>query len=138
MGPKAVITCLPIPSTLGNSLGWDNIPDGNSIMWQNSSGLALTPGQTAAFTFQSTSTLAAITASPSGESVAYVGGIDFSQGTPGDSTGIFSPTVATPEPSTVGLLATAIPFLAASFRPVRTREELEPGLGANFHRTNVP
>jgi hypothetical protein len=105
------------PSNAGNSLGWANTLSGNSIMWQNSTGTALAHNQTATFTFQSTSTLAAMIAPPSGESVAYEGTIDFSQNSPGDSTAIFSPTVAAaPEPSTIGLLVTAIPLLAASYR----------------------
>jgi hypothetical protein len=105
------------PTNLGNSLGWANIPDSNSIMWQNSTGLALAPGQTGTFTFESSSTLAAITAPPSGESVAYEGTIDFSQNVAGDSTGIFSPTVAaTPEPATIALVASALPILAVSYR----------------------
>ncbi len=102
------------PSTAGNSLGWANVLSGNSIMWGNSSDTALAPGQSGTFTFFSSSTPAAITASPSGESVAYVGGIDFSQGSPGDSTGIFSPTlVVTPEPSSIALLAIGLLGLLA-------------------------
>ena len=94
------------PSSAGNSLGWANTLDGNSIMWGTSADTPLAPGHTGSFTFFSSSTPSAITTSPSGESVAYVGGIDFSQGTPGDSTGIFSPTlVATPEPASIALLA---------------------------------
>jgi len=80
------------PSNAGNSLGWANTVSGNSIMWVNSSGTALAPGASATFTFVSSSTPAEITASPSGESVAYVGAIDFSQGNAGDSTAVFSPT----------------------------------------------
>jgi hypothetical protein len=104
------------PSNAGNSLGWANTLDGNSIMWQNSSGTALAHNQTATFTFQSTSTFLAMTTPPSGESVAYEGTIDDSQNSPGDSTPIFSPVAATPEPTTVALLATALPLLAASYR----------------------
>jgi PEP-CTERM motif len=93
------------PSNPGNSLGWANVLDANSIQWGGAGDTALTPGNSATFTFFSTSTPTAITTAPSGESVAYVGGIDFSQGTSGDSTGIFSPVlVASPEPSTVALL----------------------------------
>jgi hypothetical protein len=81
------------PSSAANSLGWANDLSGNSIMWINSSGTALAPGASATFTFVSSSSPSAITKSPSGESVAYVGGIDFSQGVAGDSTGVFSPTL---------------------------------------------
>ena len=92
-----------VPSSAGNSLGWANTVSGNSIMWINSTGTALAPGNNASFTFFSTSTLSQITTAPSGESVAYVHGITFSQGLAGDSTGIFSP-VLTPEPSPASLL----------------------------------
>jgi len=101
------------PTTPGNSRGWGNSPDGNSIMWINSSGTALAPGQSGTFTFISTSTPAQITTSPSGESVAYVNGIDFSQNSPGDSTPVFSPTlVPAPEPSPVSLLMAGLCGLA--------------------------
>jgi hypothetical protein len=63
-------------------------------MWINGSGTALAAGASATFTFVSTSSPSAMTASPSGESVAYVSGIDFSQGKAGDSTAAFSPTLA--------------------------------------------
>jgi hypothetical protein len=82
------------PSNAGNSPGWANDLSGNSIMWINSSGTALAPGGSATFTFISESSLSAITAAPSGESVAYVGGIDFSQAKAGDSTPVFSPALA--------------------------------------------
>ena len=81
------------PSNAGNSLGWSNEISGNSIMWVNGSGAALSAGASATFTFVSTSSPSAITGSPSGESVAYVSGIDFSQGKAGDSTAAFSPTL---------------------------------------------
>jgi hypothetical protein len=89
------------PSNAGNSLGWDNDLDGNSIMWVNNSGTALAVGNSATFTFTSSSTPSAITASPSGESVAYIGGIDFSQDMAGDSTQPFSPTLVNPPTPTV-------------------------------------
>ncbi|MFZ0828747.1 MAG: hypothetical protein WAO02_15120 [Verrucomicrobiia bacterium] len=93
------------PSTAANSLGWNNNLAANSIEWVNGAGSALTPGHSGTFTFFSTSTPSAITTLPSGESVAYVGGIDFSQNVPGDSTAVFAPTlVAAPEPSSFGLL----------------------------------
>jgi hypothetical protein len=108
-----------IPSSPGNSLGWGNSLFGNSIEWVNSSGTALAPGSSGTFTFFSTSTPAAITTAPAGESVAYVHGITFSQGVPGDSTGIFSP-VLTPEPSSVALLAVgSLGLLASGWRKFR-------------------
>lgn len=94
-----------IPTSPGNTLGWGNSVVGNSIEWVNSTGTTLAPGQTGTFTFNSTSTPTQITTSPSGESVAYVNGIDFSQNSPGSSTPVFSPTlVSAPEPSSVSLL----------------------------------
>jgi len=110
------------PTTAGNTLGWANDLDGNSIMWVNSTGTALAPGQTGTFTFFSTSTPTAITAAPSGESVAYVHGIDFSQGTSGDSTSAFSPGLVVPEPSSLGLLMAGL-LAAAPFRFMAVRRK---------------
>ena len=111
------------PSNAGNSLGWANVLDSNSIQWENNSGTALTPGQSGTFTFDSTSSPTAITTSPSGESVAYVNGIDFSQGSSGHSTPIFSPTlVAAPEPSSMALLTIgALSLLATGWRKLRVQ-----------------
>jgi hypothetical protein len=110
------------PTSAANSLGWANNLDGNSIQWINSSGTALAAGQSATFTFVSTSSLSAITTSPSGESVAYVGGIDFSQGHAGDSTPLYSPTIApVPEPSSMGLVATGSLVLGVSRRLCKAR-----------------
>lgn len=112
------------PSGAGNSLGWANDLAGNSIQWINSSGTALAPTQSGLFTFFSTSSPSAITTLPSGESVAYVNGIDFSQGSPGDSTAVFAPTlVAAPEPSSAALLAIgSLGLLLAGWRRVRTQD----------------
>jgi hypothetical protein len=107
------------PTLPANSLGWANTLSGNSIMWANSTGTALAPGQSGTFTFDSTSTPAQMTAGIAGESVAYVGAIDFSQNAAGDSTGIFAPTlVAAPEPSSLGLLLAG---LSAAFLFFRVR-----------------
>lgn len=112
------------PTTAGNSLGWVNTLDGNSIQW-SISGLGLAPGQSGTFTFVSSSTPTAITTPPSGESVAYVHGIDFSQGVAGDSTPVFSPSlVATPEPSSLGLLAAGLFVVAGSFRSLAASRKL--------------
>jgi len=110
-----------VPTTAGNTLGWGNSVSGNSIEWVNSSGTTLNNGQSGTFTFFSTATPTAITTSPSGESVAYVNGIDFSQGLAGHSTPVFSPTlVAAPEPSATMLLgAGAMGLLAAGWVRVR-------------------
>lgn len=113
------------PTSAANSLGWANDLSGNSIMWENSSGTALGAGQLATFTFVSSSTLSAITTSPSGESVAYVGGIDFSQGQAGDSTAMFSPSIApVPEPSSLGLLIVGSFVMAVSFRSLAASRKL--------------
>ena len=94
------------PTGAANSLGWSNDISGNSIKWTNSTGTALAPGASATFTFVSTSSPSAITASPSGESVVYVGGIDFSEDKAGDSSAVLSPTlVAGP---TAPVLAVAV------------------------------
>lgn len=103
------------PSSAANSLGWANTLDGNSIQYENSTGTALAPGQSATFTFVDVSDPSAITAGISGESVAYTGGIDASQSVPGDSTGIFSPVLIVPEPSTWGLLGVGL-MTAAGFK----------------------
>ena len=113
-----------IPSSAGNTLGWGNMVQSftpSSIEWVNSTGTALTPGHSGSFTFFSTTTPTAITTAPSGGSVAYVNGIDFSQGVAGDSTGAFSPTLTTvPEPSSVALLAAgSLGLLVTGWRRLR-------------------
>src|SRR5580704_13351341 len=65
------------PSTAANTLSWGNILDANSIQWVNSTGTALAPGSSGTFTFFSADSPTTITTAPSGESVAYVNGIDF-------------------------------------------------------------
>jgi hypothetical protein len=116
---------LAVPITSGSaasSLGWVNssIEGDTSISWAGTAGNALASGGTATFTFTSTETPAAITTSPSGGSVAYVGGIDFSQGSAGDSTSAFSPTLQTvPEPSSIGLVAAGL--FGLLFRAVRKK-----------------
>jgi len=103
------------PTTPGNSLGWANNLDANSIQWVNSSGTALAPGQSGAFSFVSTTDPIAITTAPSGESVAYVNGIDFSQGSAGHSTAVFSPVLEeTPEPSSLALLVIGSAIVAGT------------------------
>lgn len=111
------------PSGPTNSLGWNNTVFFNSIKWANSSGTALIPGQTATFFFFSTSSPTAITTSPSGQSVAYVNGIDNSQGVAGSSTPVFSPSlVPAPEPSAVVLFAVgALGLLASGWRKLRAK-----------------
>ncbi len=99
------------PSTASNSLGWGNGLSGNSIKWTNSSGTALAPGASATFTFVSSTSPSNITAAPSGESVAYVGAIDFSQAAAGDSSAVFSPTLAS------GVNSNSPPVLAMTISP---------------------
>ncbi len=106
-----------IPSGAGNSLGWANTVSGNSIMWTG--GTALGAGSSGTFTFFSTSTPAAMTTLPAGESVTYVGGINFAT----DGNGIFSPVlVASPEPSSIAMLAFgSLGLLAGGWRKLRAQ-----------------
>jgi hypothetical protein len=110
-----------VPSGATNNLGWGNLVSGNSIMWINSTGTALASGHSGVFGFFSTSTPTQMTAGIAGESVAYVNGIDFSQGVPGSSTGIITPSLVVPEPSSFALLmAGSLGLLAAGWRKLRT------------------
>jgi hypothetical protein len=113
------------PSTAASSVGWAvNFFGGNSIQWQGTAGTALAAGNSATFTFFDTSTPAAITTSPSGESVAYTGTIQFNQATPGVSSPVFSPVlVASPEPSSIALLAFgSLGLLAGGWRKLRAQQ----------------
>jgi len=117
------------PTTAGNSLGWVNNLDGNSIQWQGGAGNALAAGNTATFTFFSTSTPTAITTTPSGpaisgQSVAYTGTIQFNEGVSGVSTPVFSPVlVAAPEPASMALLAVgSLGLLAGGWRKLRAQQ----------------
>jgi hypothetical protein len=95
-------------SNPGSSLGWTDtdMTGATSISWQGGAGDALGIGDSATFTFVSAETPTEITTSPSGESVVYEGTIGFDEGTPGNSSPVFSPElVATPEPSPVALAA---------------------------------
>jgi hypothetical protein len=102
------------PTNAANSLGWGNELSGNSIKWTNSSGTALAPGASATFTFVSSSAPSTISTSPSGESVAYVGAIDFSEGKAGDSTAAFSPTLVSGPPPVVSNSPPELAVTAAS------------------------
>jgi hypothetical protein len=110
-----------VPTTIGNDLGWANTGSGNSIMWTG--GTAIGVGGSGTFTFFDTSTPTAITTTPSGESVAYVSGIDFSQGNGTTSTPAFSPVlVASPEPSTTALLGVgSLGLLVLGWRKLRVQ-----------------
>jgi hypothetical protein len=114
-----------LPSAASNAssaLGWvnSNIEGPLSISWGGTAGNALAAGGTTTFSFESAANPTAITTSPSGDSVAYVNGITFSQGLAGDSTGVFSPVLQTvPEPSSVGLMAAGL--LGLLFRTVRKK-----------------
>jgi hypothetical protein len=93
-----------VPSSAGNLIGWGSSVVGNSIEWVNSTGTPLAAGQSGVFTFVSTSTPVQITTLPSGQSVAYVNGIDFTENFPGHSSPVFSPSLGTvPEPSSFAL-----------------------------------
>jgi len=116
-----------VPTSAANSShGWVVTIAGNSIEWQNTaSAPALAAGQSDMFTFDSTSSLAAITTTPSGQSVAFTtDNIQFNAGVSGQSTPVFAPTiVAVPEPSSMGLLAAGLLVLAGSFRsPAASRK----------------
>jgi PEP-CTERM motif len=104
------------PTTPGNNLGWANDLDSNSIMWKGGAATELAPGQSGIFTFVSSTSPTAITTAPVGGSVAYVGGIDFSQGVAGDSTDAFYPVLETPEPSSAVLLAMGAAVLGLGLR----------------------
>jgi hypothetical protein len=118
------------PSTAGSSLGWvANFFGGNSIQWQGSAGTALAAGNTATFTFFSTSTPLAITTTPSGsaisgQSVAYEGTIGFDEAISGNSSPVFSPVlVSSPEPSSIALLAFgSLGLLAGGWRKLRAQQ----------------
>jgi hypothetical protein len=97
--------------------------DANSIQYHNTTGTALAPGQSATFTFVDASSPTAITSGISGESVAYTGTIDASQSSPGDSTGIITPVLIVPEPSTWGLLATGLAVAGFKFRRIAVRRQ---------------
>jgi hypothetical protein len=100
------------PGSAGNSLGWNNVLDGASIQYGGTAGTALASGGVATFTFDSTSTPAQFMTpnanGGSGLSVAY--GVNAMQFGIEDTTlhsfdFAPSPVVATPEPSTLSLLA---------------------------------
>jgi hypothetical protein len=104
------------PTSVATTLaGWSGAPDGNSIQFQNVSGSGIAPGGIGAFTFDSTANPAAITAAPSGDSVAYgtVASMNADQqSVAGVASGPFSPTFV-PEPSALGLLVTGLAGLSA-------------------------
>jgi hypothetical protein len=111
-----------VPSNAANSLGWANDVAGPSIQYINSTGTALAAGHSATFTFFDTATPTAMVTSPSPESVAYVNGIDDSQGVTGDSTGIITPTlVAAPEPPTWSLMGVGMMGLLLRATPAVRR-----------------
>jgi len=97
------------PTAAGNNLGWNNGLDGNSVQYGGTVGTALAPGNSGIFTFDSTSTPAQFMSGPTGKSTVY--GVNFSPQfsfslpNPDPNAEVFSPTVATPEPSTLGLIA---------------------------------
>jgi hypothetical protein len=93
------------PTIPGTDTTWADNLSGNSIQWYDNGSDPLAPSGTAVFTFFSTSTPAAVTALPSGESVAYTGNIQFNQGVPGVSTPVFAPVYFSPEPSSIALMA---------------------------------
>jgi hypothetical protein len=96
------------PSNPGNNLGWSSsVADGASLQYL--AGTALASGATGMFTFASTSTPAQFTSGAAGDSTAY--GVNAANGqlsftlSPPDTETFNATVVATPEPSTLGLLA---------------------------------
>jgi hypothetical protein len=98
------------PTDPGNDLGWASPVDGNSVQYGGSpSETFLASGNSAIFTFDSTSTPALFMSGSAGQSVAY--GVDASQFAIEDNSlhsVEFSPTVV-PEPSSIGLLVIGAP-----------------------------
>ena len=98
------------PSNPGNNLGWaSSVADGASLQYLGGAGSLLASGHSGVFTFASTSTPAQFMSDAAGDSTAYGvnavnGQLSFTISPP--DTELFNATVvATPEPSTVGLLA---------------------------------
>ena len=105
------------PTTPGNNLAWSSTIDGNSIKYAGTAGTAIPMGGSGTFTFDSTSTPAQFMSQAAGQSVAY--GIDASQFAIEDNSlhsVEFAPSVATPEPSTLGLLAVGSASLLGALR----------------------
>ncbi|HEX3623971.1 MAG TPA: PEP-CTERM sorting domain-containing protein [Verrucomicrobiae bacterium] len=109
------------PSSPGNNLGWSSTLDGNSIQYLGTSGTALASGNSATFTFDSTTTPAQFTAETgkAGDSTAY--GINAANGqlsfslSPPDTETFFLTVV--PEPSTYAILALgSLGFLGVVWR----------------------
>jgi hypothetical protein len=99
-----------LPFNVGNSIGWNNVVTNggpfSGIVFVGSSGNALAAGKSATFTFSSSESPTDITTSPQGQSVAFVGPLYYTPGTPGVSTPAFSPTlVVVPESTSTTFLA---------------------------------
>jgi hypothetical protein len=106
------------PTSIAGPSGWTGTADGNSIQFANASGSTIAPGSFGTFTFDSTSSLSAMTTgntggTATGNSVAYDNGGDIGlQGVAGRASNPFVPT-AVPEPSTLGLMMTGLAGMSA-------------------------
>ena len=98
------------PTAVGNNLGWTSTVDGNSVQYGGTSGTALGIGDSGTFTFDSTTTPAAIIAETgrAGESTVYgvndPNQFDLSLAGQSANTETFGLTAA-PEPSSYAILA---------------------------------
>jgi hypothetical protein len=89
-----------IPTSIAGPAGWSGATFGASIQYQNNTGSAIAPTSSGTFTFESTSTLTAMTTGirqgdPTGESVAYatVNAMNLcDQSDPGIASDPFTPT----------------------------------------------
>lgn len=107
---------IPSPTSVGNSLGWNNGVDGNSVQFGGTAATAIPSGGSGIFTFDTTATPAQFMAGTSGDSVAY--GVNATQFAIENTTlhsFEFQPQVV-PEPSTAGLLAVGGAGLLATLR----------------------
>lgn len=106
------------PSSAGNNLGWSSVLDGNSVQYGGSAGTALAVGALGTFTFDSTTTPAAIASAMNNAGASTVYGVndpnqfDFSLAGQSANTETFDLQPA-PEPSSIAFLATG--FIAFLF-----------------------
>lgn len=106
------------PSSAGNNLGWTSVLDGNSVQYGGTTGTALAVGALGTFTFDSTTTPAAIASAISNAGASTVYGVNdpnqfaFSLAGQSANTETFD-LQAAPEPSSFAFLA--VGFIAFLF-----------------------